>query len=99
MLADSDLAPRPHQAFPIVGLGRKLMGQQDFDFPTQKIPCGRIPGTEPLRPEPTPPSVKPGRKHTSVIEYDQIVRPEQLGEFGKLRVTKPPGSPIQPQQP
>ena len=48
MFADSNLAARPDQTFPIVGIALQLPGKQDFDTAAKEVARGRIMRTERL---------------------------------------------------
>src|SRR5581483_10163394 len=87
-LANTNLAPGTHQAFPFIGLRRKLMSQQDFNLPAQEIASCRVAGAEALRPRSAAPAIQPRRKHPGVIENDEVVRPKGIGKFGKAAVLR-----------
>jgi hypothetical protein len=56
VFADSDLAAGPNQAFPIVGVGGQLAGQQNLDATVEKI-AGALAA-----------SMEPSGKNAGVVE-------------------------------
>jgi hypothetical protein len=98
MFADSDLPPRSYQTFPFVGLDLQLPREQHLNPSMKKLPRRRIVRTHRLRSEPAPPSIKPGRKHPSVVEDNQIATPQQFWELTKLPILSSPRGRLQMQQ-
>src|SRR6266567_1258209 len=86
MFSQSNLPPRTHQTFPFIRLLLQLPSEQDFNPTAQKFPSRRIARAHRLRPQPSPPSIKPRREHTGIVEHDQIARPQQVRKLAKLPI-------------
>src|SRR6202044_732680 len=82
-LADADLAAGGNQAFPIVGLNRKLPREQDLDTAAKEILGGRILRTDGLRARALAMAVEPRRKNAGVVEDDEIGGPQPLGKVAE----------------
>jgi len=82
-LADADLAAGANQAFPIVGLNRKLPREQDLDTAAKEILGGRILRTDGLRARALAMAVEPRRKNAGVVEDDEIGGPQPLGKVAE----------------
>ncbi len=85
-LSDSDLAPGPYQALPLIRIVRQLACQQNFDFSTEKIPCRRIVRAQGLCSLSAPVAVETCREDSRVVQDQQVVGPQQVGEFAKPTV-------------
>ena len=107
MLPHSNLPPRPHQTLPLIRISLQLTSEQNL-YP----PLGRFRVPHPSRVfcervgiliswclRSPAPSIKPRREHASVVEYDQIARPQQLRKLAKLTILKRLRTPIHEQQP
>ncbi len=107
LLTNADLAAGAHQALPFIRIVRDLAGQQNFDPATEKILCCGIVRAQGLGTLSATVAVETRREHPSIVQYQQIVRTQQAGEFSKAAVlpvltpptlTLPPGLPMQVQQ-
>ena len=72
VLADADLASGTNQAFPVVGLGGQLAGQQHFDAAVKKIGGAGMVRTDRLSASACAAAIKPCRKDAGVVEHDAI---------------------------
>ena len=104
LLTDSDLPPRFHQTFPFIRIGRDLAGQENLHTPAEKIVRLGILTAHGLGTTPAPNPVQPRREDTRVVQYQQIVRPQQvrkLAETAVLPTSRLPiqACPVQVQQP
>ncbi len=86
MFTDADLSPRPHQAFPLVGLALQLPREQNLNACLKKIARRGIAGTERLRPRSAAASIKARWKHASVVEDHQVARVQQLRKVAELPI-------------
>jgi hypothetical protein len=86
LLADCDLAAGTDQALPLIWILRELPSQQNFDTAAEKIPSCGIVRTDRMGLKPGPASVQSRRKHAGIVEYDQIVSPQELGKVAELAV-------------
>ena len=71
-LADADFAAGPNQAFPIIGLCRKLACQQNFDTAVKKSTGRRIAGADSLCADAHAAAIKPCRKDPGIVEDQQV---------------------------
>src|SRR5208283_2015861 len=85
-LPDSDLAAGAHQALPLIGIIRELACQQNFDAATEKILCRRIVRAQGLGALSAAVAVETGREHPRIVHDQQVVGPQQAGEFAKAAV-------------
>jgi hypothetical protein len=83
---DSDLASGPNQALPLVRIVRHLACQQNFDPAAEKVSRRRIVRAQRLGALSAPVAVEAGREHSRVVQDQQVVGPQQAGEFAKLPV-------------
>jgi len=83
---DADLPPGPYQALPLNRIISHLACQQYFDPPAEKISCRRITRAHGLGAPPAPVAVEPGPEHPSIVQDQEIVRPQQVGEFAKTPI-------------
>ncbi len=81
--ADADLAAGANQAFPIVGIGGELAGEQNLDAAVEKITGCGIARTERLSADACAAAIEPGRKDASIVEDDEIAGVQQLGEVAE----------------
>ena len=95
---DPDLPPGTYQALPLIRIVRHLACQQNFDAPAEKISCRWIVRAQGLGPLSAPVAVEPGREHPRIVHHQQVVRPQQVGEFAKPPIQPTPRQPIQVQQ-
>jgi hypothetical protein len=91
MLADADLPTRADQAFPFIWFVMELASKQDLDASVKKIARGGIVGAEGLSLKTATVSVEASGKHPCVIEDDEIVGTEQVGESAEQTITDGPG--------
>src|SRR5208282_2865622 len=84
--SDPDLSAGPHQAFPLDRIVRHLAGQQNFDLPAEKISCCRIVRAQGLGPLSAPMAVETGGEHPRIVQDQQVVGAQQVGEFAKFPV-------------
>ncbi len=85
-LAQAELAARMHQRLPFQWRSGELFGQQDLDLAAQKISCGRVFLRQPLRARAAAMPIQPRRQYLGIVEDQQIVGPQQVGEVAKLSV-------------
>ena len=88
---DADFSSRPHQAFPLVGLLRKLPRQQNLDPSLQELACRRIVRTHWLRPGPTAAAVESRREDFRVVEDYKVIRPEEIRKFAEETILRGQG--------
>jgi hypothetical protein len=86
MLADSNLAARPDQTLPVVGIPLQLPCKQDLDTAAKEVARGRIMRTQRLGLKATTSSVEAGGKYARVIEDEEVAGSEEIGEIAKLAV-------------
>ncbi len=79
--ADSDFAAGANQALPIVGIGRELASEEDFDAAGSAFAA----------------AIKPGRKNAGIVEDDEIAGSQKVGEFTKQGVRIAAANPLQAQ--
>lgn len=91
MFANVDLAARTDKAFPFIGILLELASKENFDASLKKIARGRIVRTQLLGLESRTVSVKARGKHSRVVEDEQVIGLEKIGEIAKLPVQKLPG--------
>jgi len=85
-LSDPDLSPGPYQAFPLIGIVRYLAGQQNFDLAAEKISCRRVVRAQGLGSLSAPMAVKTGWEHPRIVQDQQVIGAQQVGEFAKFPV-------------
>ena len=85
-LSDPDLPAGPYQALPLIRIVRHLAGQQNFDLAAEKISCRRIVRAQGLGPLSAPVAVETGREHSRIVQDQQVVGAQQVGEFAKFPV-------------
>ncbi len=85
---DADFASGAHQAFPFVGFGLQLPGEEDFYSSVEKIPGRRIARAHCLRSQPAAASVEARGKDAGVVEDDQIGWPQEFGEITELEIVE-----------
>ena len=61
-----------------------MAGEKDFDASVKKVARGRVAVAEGLRFKTCAASVEPGGEHARVVEDDEIVGTEQIGQFAEL---------------
>lgn len=88
MLADGDLAPRADKTFPFIGIMAELASKEDLGPSVEKIPCGGIPRANGLRVESGATRIETRRKDARVVEDNEIVGTEKMGEIAELAVGK-----------
>ncbi len=76
VLAYADFAAGTDEAFPVIGLGGELASEQHFDAAVKKIAGSGIMRADRLSASASAAAVKPGGKDASVVEHDQIARPQ-----------------------
>jgi hypothetical protein len=86
MLADSDLAARADEAFPIVWALPQLARQQDFDAAAQKIARSGILRAERLGLQTAAASIEARGKYARVVEDDEIVGVQQIRKVAEVPV-------------
>lgn len=99
LLADADLPSGPDEAFPLIGIEGDLPGKKYLDFSKKKVSRCRVPGTQRLGSGPAPAAIQSGRKHTRVIENQEVVPAEQLGKVSEAAIAYPARIPRQVEQP
>lgn len=97
VLADIDFAAGTNQALPIVGLGGKLAGKQDLDASVKIAAGGGVAAADGLRAETSAAPVEAGGKDAGVIENDNIVGAEEIGQIAKMAVMELAGIAMQVQ--
>jgi hypothetical protein len=90
--ADADLAARANQAFPIVGIGGELAGQQNLDAAVQEIPSRRIPRADRLSAGAFAAAIEARRKHAGIVENYNIADMQQSREVTEQPVCMATGS-------
>ena len=98
MFSRANLSSGPHQTFPLVGFARNLPGQKDFDSAPQKISCGWIRRTHRLGLHAASPAIQARGEDARIVEYDQVVRPQQAGKVPELCIAHLFRAAIQMQQ-
>ena len=93
--SNADFAPGPNQAFPVVGLGGKLAGQQHLDSAAQEIAGRRIVSADILCTDAHPAPVKPSWKNLCVVEDHKIARPQQIRKVAEGAIGILAASPLQ----
>jgi hypothetical protein len=88
MLFHANFAARTNQAFPFVWLLRDLAGKQDLDSSLEKLPRRRVLRAYRLCPNPTSGTVKSGRKDPCIVEYNQVIRAQEIGKVTKPAILK-----------
>ena len=83
---NANFSSGPNQALPIVGLGGKLAGQQNFDTAAKEIASRRIAWANRVSTDALSSAVKPRWKYPSVIEDEQVAGPQQLREVAELAI-------------
>jgi len=83
-LAHPNFAAGADQALPFIWFQRYLPGEQHLDLALEEVTGGWIPRAHGLRFGSASPGIEACRKDPRVIEYNQVIRPEQIG-----KVTKP----------
>ncbi len=72
----ADLAAGPHQTLPVVGIGRKLARQQNFNAAVEESARRRIVPADGLSAGPFAPAVKSRRKNAGIVKDEKIIAPE-----------------------
>jgi len=85
-LADAYLATGTNQAFPIVGFGGELPGEQNLDAAAQKIAGCGIVRAEGLSAGALAATIEPGGKDAGVVEDHEIAGPQQIGEVAEQAI-------------
>jgi hypothetical protein len=98
LLTNANLAPRPDQALPFVRLWRYLPGEQYLDQALEKVMCRGVLRAYWLGFSAASPAVEACRENSGIIEHNQVVWPEQVGEVAKPTVTKRPQAAVQLQK-
>jgi hypothetical protein len=75
----------------------QLAGQQNFDPSAEKISCRWVVRVQGLGPLSAAVAIEPGREHARIVQDQQVVRPQQVGEFAKTPIL-PTLRPIQVQE-
>lgn len=87
-LPDANLASWPNQALPLVRLDRNLPCEQDFNPSLEELLRRRIPRAHQLRLRSASRTVQTCRKDSGVVEYHQVVRPEEFWKSAKHAVAE-----------
>jgi hypothetical protein len=93
--ADADLAAGPNQAFPIVGLGGELAGQENLDAAAEEIACRRIVRAERVSAGALAAAIEPGWKDAGVVENEQVAALQELREMAEQAVGTAAGGSLQ----
>jgi hypothetical protein len=101
--AHSDFATGAHQAFPFIGVpwvlgGGDLAGEQDFNAATKKIPSRGIARTKGLGLKTGSPAVQARWKDAGVVEYNEVVGPQEVRKVAEKAVVAASGGAIEMQQ-
>ena len=81
--ADADLAAGANQAFPIVGFGGKLAGQQNFDAAVKEIAGRGIARADGLSAGAFAAAIEPRGKDAGVVEDHQVAGLQQFREVAE----------------
>jgi hypothetical protein len=90
IFTNANFSSGTNQTFPFVGFALQLASKQDFDASLEKLACRWIPRTQRLRLKPCAPTIEPRRKDASIVEDDEIRRPQKSWEVAEMQVL--PGS-------
>jgi len=84
--ADTDFAAGANQAFPIVGIGGELAGEQNFDAAVEEITRGGITRADRLSMGALAAAIKPGRKDAGIVEDDEIAGLQKIREVAEQAI-------------
>ncbi len=84
--ADADFAAGPNQAFPIVGLGGELAGQENLDAAAEEIACRRIVRADRVSAVAFAAAIEPCWKDAGVVENEQVAGLQQFREVAEQAV-------------
>lgn len=90
LFANVDLAAGTYQAFPFIGILLQLTSEENFDPSAKEVPGGGVTRAQALRLKTGAASVKTRRKNSGVVENQEIVGAEKIGEITKLPIVKYP---------
>jgi hypothetical protein len=85
-LADADFAAGTNQAFPIVGIGRELPGEQNLDAAVKEVAGCGVALADGLSAGAFAAAVEPGGKDASVVEDHEIAGPQHIGEVAEQAI-------------
>jgi hypothetical protein len=93
--ADPDFAAGPNQAFPIIGLGGELAGQENLDAAAEEIACRRIGRADRVSAGAFAAAIQPRRKDAGVVENEQVAALQELREVAEQAVGTAAGGSLQ----
>src|ERR1700690_1382188 len=83
LFSNSNFPSRPDQALPFVWVLADLVGEQDLDPSAKKVPRGRILRAQRLGTLAAAVAVEAGGEDTSVVEDQEVVGSQEIGEVSK----------------
>jgi len=93
--AHADFAAGPNQAFPIVGLGGELVGQENLDAAAEEIACRRIVRADRVGAGAFAAAIEPRWKDAGVVENEQVAGLQELREMAEQAVGTAAGGSLQ----
>jgi len=84
--ADADLASGTDQAFPVIGMGGELTGQQNFDASVGDIAGRRIMSAYGVSAGACAAAIDPGGEDAGIVENDEVTGAQQVREVAELAI-------------
>jgi hypothetical protein len=97
-LADADFAAGANQAFPIVGIGGELVGEENLDAPLKEIAGCAIVRAGGLSADAFAAAIEPGGEDAGIVEDDEVTGAQQSREVAELAIGTVAASALQVQE-
>lgn len=86
MLTDCDFAAGSNQTLPFVRILADLFCEENFDASAEEIARCRIAQAERLRLQSSAAAVEACGKHPRIVENDEVIGAEQIGEIAEMTI-------------